>query len=477
MADTYASAQHMLADLAAKRVSARELLDLHVRRNVAVGAAINAVIRTDLERAFAVAQAIDDRRARAEPLGPLAGLPMTVKDAFDVDGMPAHSGNAALLGRDAHCADADVVARVKRCGAVIWGKTNVPYMLEEWQSFNEPYGTTNNPYDLKRTPGGSSGGAAAALAAGLTPLEIGSDIGGSLRVPAHYCGVFSCKPTYGLLPQGGHIIRMPGKDPNVDLNVVGPMARCSADLRLLFQVLNAVPVELDVGPVAGLRVAQWTEARGFVLGRDQRAAVQRASDALRDAGARVEPTGPPVDPDQLVSCYRDLLQSILSENARGLPPRGLMTMMRPVFGLQRALGAGPLSMAGYGLALSASPGRLERARRVRDALKAKMRQFFETTDIIVAPVTAGEAFPHTQSGSLISRTILVDGVKRPMVSNLQWLALATALHLPAVVVPAARSEGNLPLGVQLIGPWGGELRLMDAAAAIEARLGGFSPPT
>jgi amidase len=476
MTEIYASARAMLDDLAAKRISARELLDLHVARNASLTAKLNAVIRTDLGTARASAQKVDDARARGEALGLLAGLPMTVKDAFDVDGMPAHSGNAKLVNRPSHCADAAVVARVRQAGAVIWGKTNVPFMLEEWQSFNQPYGTTNNPYDPTRTPGGSSGGSAAALAAGLTPLEIGSDIGGSLRIPAHYCGVVSCKPTWNALPQAGHIIRMPEKDANIDLNVVGPMARTIGDLRLLWGVMRGASIETGANPVTGLRVARWTEAKGFVLGKEARSAVERAANALRDAGAKVAPTKPPVDPELLLTCYRDMLIAAIKENMRNLPAPGALQALRPLLGLQRMFGAAPLSFAGYGLALSAAPAQLERAVRTRDALKAKIKTFFEDVDVIAAPVTAAEAFVHTQKGELISRSIMVDGRKQPMVSNLQWIALATALHLPAVIVPAGRAANGMPLGVQLIGSWGTEAQLMDAAAAIEQRLGGFSPP-
>jgi amidase len=191
MTEVYATAREMLADLAAKRISARELLERHVARNAALHGKLNAVVASDLDRAWREAQAIDDARAKGMTLGALAGLPMTIKDGFDVEGMPATSGFPPFAARDRNCADAELVARSRGAGAIVWGKTNVPLFLSDFQSYNAIYGTTNNPYDVTRTPGGSSGGAAAALAVGITPLEIGSDIGGSLRPPANFCGVCS----------------------------------------------------------------------------------------------------------------------------------------------------------------------------------------------------------------------------------------------------------------------------------------------
>ncbi|HEY3888025.1 MAG TPA: amidase family protein, partial [Caulobacteraceae bacterium] len=197
-----------LQALETKRISAVELLDEAVARYQATHARLNAVVATDLDRARQRAREIDEHRARGGASGPLAGLPMTVKDSLDVEHMPASSGLETLLRRSA--GDAAVVASARAAGAVIWGKTNVPVMTADWQSFNALYGTTNNPWNLERTCGGSSGGAAAMLAAGVTALEIGSDIGGSLRVPASFCGVFSHKPTWGLVPQAGHVPPKPG---------------------------------------------------------------------------------------------------------------------------------------------------------------------------------------------------------------------------------------------------------------------------
>jgi len=216
-------ATDQLGALNAKRISAVELLKAALARHEATHKSLNAVVAVDLDKALAQAGAVDDLRARGEPVGLLAGLPMTVKDTFDVAGLPASSGLAAIRARMA--SDAAAVRHARAAGAIIWGKTNTPVLAGDWQTFNALYGTTNNPWDVTRTCGGSSGGAAAALAAGVTALEIGSDIGGSLRVPASFCGVYSHKPTWGLVDQQGHIPPTPGSWSERDLNVVGPMAR------------------------------------------------------------------------------------------------------------------------------------------------------------------------------------------------------------------------------------------------------------
>jgi amidase len=246
----YLTATALLAALADKRVSAVELVDFAIARIEALDKSINAVVVRDFERARTAAKEADAALARGERR-PLLGLPMTVKEQFNVAGLPTTWGNPKF--RDWHPeADALTVQRLKAAGAVVIGKTNVPLGLTDWQSYNEIYGTTNNPWDLSRTPGGSSGGAAAALAAGFVPLELGSDIGGSLRAPAHYCGVFSHKPSLDLVPQRGS---GPPDTPAVpvrgDLAVVGPMARSAVDLAL----------ELDVlaGP------DEWSEGIGYKL--------------------------------------------------------------------------------------------------------------------------------------------------------------------------------------------------------------------
>ena len=475
MTDLYATARQMLADLNSRRISARELLDAHVARNDKLAKPINAVTVTDLDRARKDAQAIDDSRAKGESLGALAGLPMTIKDGYDVENMPATAGFPPFAERAKNCADAELVARSRAAGAVLWGKTNVPVFLSDWQSFNQIYGTTNNPYDTTRVPGGSSGGAAAALAAGITPLEIGSDIGGSLRVPANYCGVCALKTTWGQLPMRGHVPPPPGIDSEVDLGVGGPMARNVADLKLLWNVLNksdqAVP-----RPVKGARIAVWDEDALLPLSGDVKAAVARAADALDKQGANVETIKAPVDTRELLVNYMWLLISIISA---GLPEATLNEIGKTREADEKAFAASrdPWSQELNRLATTARAGEIAQAQRARQALKDQMKPFFRDYDAVVMPITPGTAFKHDHSEPFHARRLDIDGRPTPYPTMLGWIALATALHLPALAVPAGRSTTGLPVGVQIVGPWKGEDRLFDFAGLVEESLGGFSPPS
>lgn len=475
MTDPYATARQMLADLTARRVSARELLDAHVARNAALAGSINAVTATDPDRARKDAQAIDDARAKGANLGALAGLPMTVKDGYDVEHMPATAGFPPFAKRDRHCADAELVARTRAAGAVIWGKTNVPLMLGDWQSYNAIHGTTNNPYDVTRVPGGSSGGAAAALATGITPLEIGSDIGGSLRTPANFCGVCALKPTWGVLPMRGHVPPPPGMDAEVDLGVGGPMARNVGDLKLFWSVLSQTK-EAAPQSVKGARIAVWGEDALIPAGRDVKDAVARAADALARAGAMVERIAAPVDTRDLLVNYTWLLLSIIGA---GIPESALDEMARTRDADVKAFAASrdPWDLALNRLALTARADEVLRAQRARQALKDRMAEFFRHTDAIVMPITPVPAFRHDHSEPFHARRLDMDGTAIPYSTMRGWIALATALHLPSLAVPAGRSKAGLPVGVQIVGPWNGEARLFDFAAAVEEGVGGFSPPS
>jgi amidase len=471
----YRTAREMIADLAAKKISARELLDAHVARNDTLLAKLNAVVAADLDRARRDAEKIDNARAKGEVLGPLAGVPVTIKDGYDVENMPATAGNPIYAHRDKNCADADVVKSARAAGAVVWGKTNVPLMLGDFQSYNEIYGTTNNPYDITRTPGGSSGGAAAALAAGITPLEIGSDIGGSLRHPANFCGVCSLKPTWGVLSSRGQIPPPPGRYMESDLGVVGPMARNTGDLRLLWNVLRGSAGALPK-PIKGARIAVWDEEPGFPLSQEAKAGVARAAAALSDAGAIVERQRPPVTGLELMDMYLGLLTPII---ASGLPETLLQS-----FAAQRAddlaaarKGIGLFNMAAYRLRATASHREVLVHMTRRQAMKDQLDAFFaEGWQAILSPISIMPAFPHLHEPGFNERMLDVDGESVPYGTMLYWIALATALLGPSLAVPAGQTAAGLPTGAQLMGPSGDEDHLFDFAGAIEERLGGFQPP-
>jgi amidase len=472
----HTSATELLADLRSRRVSARELLDAHVARHEQVHGLVNAVVATDLDRARADAAAIDEARVRGEALGALAGLPMTIKDGFDVAGMPAVSGVPALADRPKDCPDAEVVAAVRAAGAIPWGKTNVPVMLGDLQSFNDVYGTTNNPYDTTRTCGGSSGGSAVALATGVSPLEIGSDIGGSLRHPANFCGVYALKPTFGALSLRGSVPPGPAPYVETDLSVAGPMARTAADLRLLWEVLSGQPTPAPA-PMAGARVALWLDEPEFVLSQDSRSGVLAAAEALRDQGAVVTEIGSPVPMAELMDLYFRLLLPII---ATGFPPEvfDALAAARPEALVALEGGAGRYGAAAFAVHATASFRDVARARIARQVLRDRFAAWFAEGewDAVLCPIAAVPAFTHRQEGALTDRVLEVDGTEVPYTRMLDWIALATALHVPALAAPVSRTGAGLPLGAQLIGRWGREARLLDLGAALEAGTGGFRPP-
>jgi amidase len=461
-----------LAALADGRFSARDLLEAAVERADATQATLNAVVVRDIERARRDAEAVDEARVRGRPLARLAGLPMTIKDTLDVQSMPASSGLRSLLDRAAP--DAATVARARAEGAVIWGKTNVPVMAGDWQSFNALYGVTNNPWDGTRTPGGSSGGAAAAVAAGITALEIGSDIGGSLRVPASFCGVFSHKPTYGLVPQRGHVPPRPGRLADPDLNVVGPIARSVRDLRLLLSVVADCPVRAAPPPLGGLRVALWLEEPTFFLDPEVRAALDAFAGRLGDAGAAVTAVASPVPVEPLMRSYRLLLSA---QHATDLS-REQLAVFEAVRRRAEAGGADASSAAEAFSAFNYAARHHEwmEAHEARLGFAAEMARFFQRFDVLVAPVSPTAAFPHDHR-PFNDRTLqLSDERAAPYDAILDWIALATACGLPATCVPAGLTAGGLPVGVQLIGPHGSDDALLAIAESIERQLGGWRSP-
>ena len=459
----------LIKALAGKRIGAVELLEASVGQADA-SAGLNAVVTRELAPARARARAIDDRRAKAGPdevFGLLAGLPMTVKDTFDVDGMPASAGMRRYLDRPA--GDASAVGRMRSEGAVIWGKTNVPVMAADAQTWNRLYGTTNNPWDLERTPGGSSGGAAAALAAGITALELGSDLSGSLRLPASFCGVYAHKPTWGLVSQRGHVPPAPGTAAKADLNVVGPMARSARDLRLLLSILTESPLPAVAPPaaLAGLKIGLWLDEPAFHLDPAVREVIERFAASVAAEGAVVEPVQKLLNAEALMDAFVTLLLSAAPE----VPVR---SWLRGPAHLARALGAGRLSWAGATLASTALHREWLAANEVRARLELSMRKVFGRLEVIIAPCAPVAAFRHDHRTH--PRLTGSDGAKIPYAALMDWSVLASACGLPATAIPAGRTPEGLPVGVQVIGPRGGDSRTLAVAQALEDRIMGFTPP-
>jgi amidase len=463
-----------LAELASGRITAVELLKRSMARRAETHAGLNAVVVIDAAGALDQAQAIDDARARGEALGPLAGLPMTVKDTLDVAGMPASSGLAMF--RERTCDDAAAVARVRAAGAVIWGKTNVPVMAGDWQSYNDLYGTTNNPWDAARTPGGSSGGAACALAAGITALEIGSDIGGSLRVPAHFCGVYSHKPSWGAVSQTGHVPPAPGARAQRDLNVIGPMARSARDLKLLFSVIAQAPAPAQPAPgLAGLRVGLWLDEPLYPLDPEVRTTIEAYAAKLSALGVVVETLASPVDAEQLAAAYSTLLGSVVATDMDA-EQRSQMEAMRGMAKAAKDAGAAWDSPMALVLAYTATHAEWLEADEIRARLRDQACKTFDHFDLILAPVAPVAAFPHDHQPFQQRELKLSDGRAVTYTSMLDWIALATACHLPATCVPTGLTLDGLPVGLQIIGPPGADARTLAAAEAFEAVRGFVRPP-
>jgi amidase len=477
----FRTAGEQAAALAAGRVSALELTDLAIARIERYDGQLNAVVVRDFDRARAAARDADAALARGERK-PLLGVPMTVKEAYNVAGLPTTWGlPSAKDWKPAE--DAVAVQRVKAAGAVILGKTNVPAFLADWQSYNDIYGTTSNPWDPTRTPGGSSGGSAAALAAGYVALELGSDIGGSLRVPAHYCGVLAHKPTHALVPSRGHLPPfVPALPGEIDLAVIGPMARSAADLALALDLIAGPDEPHAVAYRLALPAPRHAELKDFrVLVIDShpvipadgatRAALDRLAENLTAAGAKVARSSPLV-PDLAVMAdiYTQLLTSIFTADIPIEAYRQAQAAAATVAADDRSLDG----QRARGAALTHRDWIA--ADRVRTGMAARWRGLFAAFDVVLCPVMPTPAFPHDHSPEQRQRRIRIDGVEHPYMDQIVWPGIATLVGLPATAAPIGRSPDGLPIGVQIIGPYLEDRTPIAFAGLIERAFGGFVPP-
>lgn len=442
-----------LADmLAAGKVSALEAFDAAVARIEARDGPLNAVVVRDFDRALDQAKAADAALARGERK-PLLGVPMTVKESHNVAGLPTTWGFEGARG---FVADADSVgvARLKAAGAVILGKTNIPVALADWQSVNPIYGRTRNPWNLERSPGGSSGGAAAALASGMVHLEFGSDIGGSVRVPAAFCGVFGHKPTYGIIPARGHA--PPGLDgADVELGVVGPLARTAADLDLAMDVLAGPAPDAAVGwrlalpPARGERLSDYRvmvlDAHPAApLDAQVAAALERLAGRLEAAGARLVRSVPGL-PDLAAAhqAYGEMLGAAMS---RGAP------------------GAQSISAHAWMDLIDA-----------QTAIRRAWAEVFGQVDVVLAPTFGVLPYPHDDA-PFNERTHMINGQVSAYGAQLAWPGMATMANLPSTSAPMGFSAEGLPIGVQVIGPYLEDRTSIGFARLMEREFGGFTPP-
>src|SRR5262245_7181955 len=482
--DTFAtaSAKDLVALLAARKVSAVELLEDAVARVEATDRQINALVVRDFERARDAARAADLALAKGERR-PLLGLPMTVKESYNIAGLPTTWGLSAAKDFRPE-ADALAVERLKAAGAVILGKTNVPVALSDWQSYNDVYGTTNNPWDVTRTPGGSSGGGAAALAAGYVSLELGSDIGGSLRTPAHYCGVFAHKPRLGLAPARGHtrpnVAALPMES---DLAVIGPMARSAADLVLALDIIagpdeevNALAYRLALPP------PRHQDLKSFrVLILDTHPLIPTANDvrsALATLAAGLEKLGVKTGRDSAL--LPDLVESAKLYTRLLTSIFGVLLPLDQYLAVGKAAAALPASEDGLaawrtrGTVLSHRDWILADVARLR--LRRQWRELFREWDVVLCPPMPTVAFPHDHTPEQKDRRIAIDGQSYPYLDQIVWPGLATLPGLPATAAPIGLAPAGLPIGVQIIGPYLEDRTTLRFAELIERAFGGFVAP-
>jgi amidase len=471
---------HALRDgLRRRAYSARELLAATQARIEALDPALNAVVALDPEGARTAAEESDRRLATGEAR-PLEGLPVTVKDAFDTAGLVTAVGLPAYRARMPE-ADAAAVARLRHAGAVIVGKTNVPVFCGDFQSYNPVNGVANNPWDLARSPGGSSGGAAAAVATGMSAFETGSDLGGSIRWPAHACGVFGLKTTWNLISNWGMIPPLPERRSprNVDLMVVGPLARSAADLDLALSVLagprdpafsTALRPPRRTEP-KGLRVALWVDEPFAPVQVDVAAAVRRAATLLAEAGAIVDETARPGFRFEEAFEVFSLLNHFLV--AHGLPPKVRLRLQKG------AATASPHDLSHRALQARGArmtPGLYQQTSLRKQRLKKLWARFFAQYDLILCPPAPVVAIPHDHNPDVHARTLDVDGVPRPYLDFLVWGSLASGGDLPAAVAPVTRTAAGLPAGVQIIAAEGDDRTAIAVAAMLEALGCGYEAP-
>ncbi|WP_327690688.1 amidase family protein [Streptomyces sp. NBC_00461] len=435
-----------LQALERREISSRELLDLHLDRIDA--STLNAVITRDDDAARQAAHTSDERRARGEASGVLDGLPITIKDSFETAGLRTTSG-AQELADHIPDQDADAVARLRHQGAVIMGKTNTPAYCQDLHTDNAPFGSTLNPHDPARTVGGSSGGPAAAVAAHLTPADLGSDLAGSLRLPAHYCGVYGLRPTHGLVPARGHIPRPPGWLTSSDMVTPGPLARHPRDLDLLLTALTTpapaeeTPWHLDLPTarkgVDELRIAIWAEDPNCPVDHETAQALITLEKALIAAGALVRHTPGPVGFADSTRLFQQLLHATATATTND-------ETAATELAATRQLQDDDTSPRAIFLRHRTQTHRSWlRANEERARLRSDWQRFFTEHDVLVTPAAPTPAIP---AGS---RTLTVDGQEQNFFDQTGWANLTSHIGLPSLVVPVTTTTQGLPIGIQIIG--------------------------
>ena len=475
----FQTAKQLAAAIRKKKIGCVELLDLYLKRVKAHNPALNAIIATDIDGARKRAKAADKAVKAGKKLGPLHGVPMTIKESFDVVGYPTTWGVPAFKDHKA-TRNSLVAQRMIDAGVTLFGKTNVPLMLADYQSYNEIYGTTNNPWDLTRAPGGSSGGSAAALAAGLTGIEAGSDIGSSIRNPAHYCGVYGHKPTWGVVSPRGHALD--GRVAQADISVCGPLARGAEDLEIAMAVM--------AGPDA-------IDGRGWTL-----TLPRSKKQKLRDFKVAVVASDPNCEVDQSVQDEIHKLADFLGKkkakvNDKARPEIDTAEQNDVFIRLLRAATSGRLSDEAWRTAArdaAALPdddisyfAQMQRGNSLahrtwlqlnekRHRMRLAWDAFFKDYDLLLCPVAATAAFPHDHEPERVKRRLIVNNKQVPTFDQLFWAGYSCATYLPASAAPIGETSDGLPIGVQIVGPQYGDYTCIQFAKLLEQDYRRFVPP-
>jgi amidase len=472
-------ARQLAAAIRRKTIGCLELLDLYLARVEKHDGALNAVVVRDFERARARARAADRALARRDVWGPLHGVPMTVKESYDVAGLPTTWGVPTYKNNIAS-KNAVVVDRLLDAGVVLFGKTNVPLFLSDWQSFNAIYGTTNNPWDVTRAPGGSSGGSAAALAAGLTALEAGSDIGSSIRNPAHFCGVYGHKPTWGIVPRSGQAL--PWQKAPVDIDVVGPLARSADDLAVALSIM-AGPDAIDAAGwqlrlraprakrLRDFKVALMLDAPESRVDRTVQDRLQALGDFLGRQKVKVNDRArPAIDTAEAFAVYTRLLRSATSDRQTDADFEANLDVVAAL---------APDDQSYYARATRAaviSHREWLAANEARHRMRLAWAEFFRTYDLLLCPVAGVAAFPHDQDRERHKRTVAVNGAAVPVTDHLFWAGYSGMAFLPSTAAPCGFTPAGLPVGVQIVGPQYGDLTCLAFARLLEREFQAFVPP-
>ncbi|MCP5030781.1 MAG: amidase [Actinomycetia bacterium] len=474
------SAVDLATAIKAKDLSAVELLDHYLDRVDRLNPSINALVTFDLDRARSRAAAADQVTMRGEHLPPLHGVPCSIKDAIATEGIKT-TGGAVEMANNVPTEDASVVRRLKEAGAIVFAKSNLPRWSGDMQAYNDLFGTTNNPWDLSRVPGGSSGGASAAVAAGLSAFDVGTDIGGSIRGPAHFAGICGHKPSFGVVSALGYIDHPTAGLTEPDVNVLGPLARRVEDLELVFSLI-AGPTEdrapawrLDLPPpkaanLGGYRIAAWLDESSCPVSSDVAASLNAAVGAIEGEGVGVDRAArPDLDFDVVRSVGLPLISAATSPGRTD-----------EEFERFRQIIADPAEAAETMVMRARASAGFHRdwllLTEQREQIRRQWAEFFTRFDICLCPVIIVPAFEHYQEGNLYSRRLIVDGQDRPYADLILWTSLIGMAYLPSTVVPVGLSPDGLPVGIQIVGPFLSDRSTLAVARHLEQLLGGYQVP-